>query len=183
MVKYLTLAFILSVLFSGNVFGQKAVIKTNALYWVSSTPNIGVEMKVGRNLSLDVSGNYNPFRFGHHRYIKHWLLQPELRYWPCKPFKGHFFGLHGHYAEYNVSWKKEGSRYSGNLYGGGVSYGYQWLLSPRWSVEAEIGVGYARLRYDKYVAGFKQGILLGSDIGKNYVGPTRAGVNFIYVLK
>lgn len=183
MAKYLTLVFVLSILFTGCVFGQKAVIKTNALYWVASTPNLGAELKLGKAFSLDVSGNYNPFRFGHYRYVKHWLVQPELRYWPCKVFKGHFIGLHGHYAEYNVSWKKEGGRYSGNLYGGGFSYGYQWLLSSRWSVEAEVGVGYARLRYDKYTAGFKQGVLLGSGMGKNYVGPTRLGVNFIYVLK
>lgn len=183
MIKYLTLVLILSASFSECAFGQKVVMKTNALYWAASTPNVGVEMELGRNLSLDLSGNYNPFRFSHYRYVKHWLVQPELRYWLCKTFKGSFFGLHGHYAEYNVSWKKEGSRYAGNLYGGGISYGYHWLLSPRWSLEAEIGVGYARLQYDKYTSGYKQGTPLGSDMHRNYVGPTRAAINFIYVLK
>ena len=33
----------------------------------------------------------------------------------------------------------ENYRYQGNLYGAGLSYGYQWLLSNRWSMEAVIG--------------------------------------------
>ena len=39
-------------------------------------------------------------------------------------------------------------RYDGSLYGVGISYGYQWIISKRWSMEATIGVGYARLKYD-----------------------------------
>ena len=31
-----------------------------------------------------------------------YLIQPELRYWPCRKFEGHFLGVHGHYAYYNV---------------------------------------------------------------------------------
>ena len=33
-------------------------------------------------------------------------------------------------------------RYQGNTYGAGLSYGYQWILTPRWSIEGSIGVGY-----------------------------------------
>lgn len=31
------------------------------------------------------------------------LVQPELRYWLCERFNGSFFGLHGHYADVNMS--------------------------------------------------------------------------------
>ena len=50
-------------------------------------------------------------------------------------FNGHFLGVHAHYADYNVGGIKflsknmENYRYQGNLYGAGLSYGYQWLLS------------------------------------------------------
>ena len=81
----------------------KFAIKTNALYWATSTPNLGFEVGLAKKITLDVSGNYNPWKFGDDRQIKHWLVQPELRYWLCERFNGSFFGLHGHYGEMNVS--------------------------------------------------------------------------------
>ena len=41
-------------------------------------------------------------------------------------------------------------RYQGWMYGVGVGYGYQWILSPRWSIEAEIGAGYVGTKYEQY---------------------------------
>ena len=38
----------------------KFAIKTNALYWATSTPNLGFEVAKKKKLTLDVSGNYNP---------------------------------------------------------------------------------------------------------------------------
>ena len=102
-------------------------------------------MGLAKKLTLDISGNYNPWKFGDDRQIKHWLVQPELRYWLCERFNGSFFGLHGHYGEMNVSnlniFGMGHDRYDGNLYGAGISYGYQWIISKRWSMEATIGVG------------------------------------------
>jgi len=117
--------------------------------------------------------------------MKHWLVQPELRYWLCESFNGHFFGVHTFYGQYNIG----GVRYfglsdyrrQGNVAGAGLSYGYQWLLSTRWSLEATLGVGYARFNYDVYPC--KE---CGKRIRKenhNYLGPTRAAVSIIYIIK
>ena len=65
----------------------KFAIKTNALYWATSTPNLGFEVGLAKKITLDVSGNYNPWKFGNDRQIKHWLVQPELRYWLCEQRK------------------------------------------------------------------------------------------------
>ena len=77
----------------------KIAIKTNALYWATSTPNLGLEIGLAKKLTLDISGNYNPWKFSDNKQLKHWLVQPELRYWLCERFNGSFFGLHGHYAD------------------------------------------------------------------------------------
>lgn len=163
----------------------KFAIKTNALYLATTTANLGFEFALAKKLTLDVSGNYNPWEFGDNRQIKHWLVQPELRYWLCERFNGSFFGLHGHYGEMNVSnldfLGLGHDRYEGNFYGAGISYGYQWILSRRWSMEATVGVGYARLEYDKYACG-KCGEKIGHNT-KNYFGPTKVGLSFIYVIK
>ena len=42
----------------------KFAIKTNALYWATSTPNLGFEVGLAKKLTLDISGNYNPWKFG-----------------------------------------------------------------------------------------------------------------------
>ena len=124
-----------------GVYGQKFAVKSNLLYDATATINLGVEVGLAKKWSLDLSGNYNGWKFGDEARMKHWLVQPEARYWLCEKFNGHFFGLHAHYADYNVGGLKflsknmENHRYQGNLYGAGLSYGYQWLLSDRWSME------------------------------------------------
>lgn len=186
---------ILAVLLSANFLNAqtendqtylpKFALKTNALYWATTTPNLGIEIGLSRKFTLDISGNYNPWKFSDNERIKHWLVQPELRYWFCERFNGHYLGLHGHYAEYNVGGIKmldlDGKYYQGNLYGGGISYGYHWILNDRWSLEASVGVGYAHLDYDKYPCA-KCGPKIKSDT-KNYWGPTKAAISFIYVIK
>lgn len=168
-----------------NYYMPKFAIKTNALYWATTTANLGFEVGLSKKLTLDVSGNYNPWEFSNNKQIKHWLVQPELRYWLCERFYGHFFGLHAHYAEANVNnlniFGLGDYRYQGNIYGAGISYGYQWILNKRWSMEATVGVGYARLNFDKYNCG-----TCGSKIGKehkNYFGPTKIALSIIYVIK
>ena len=170
---------------TNHIYLPRFALKTNALYWATTSANIGFEWGLSKNMSLDVSGNYNPWEFSNNRQIKHWLIQPELRYWLCERFNGHFFGVHGHYAEYNMSNIKmlniKGYRYEGELYGGGITYGYQWLLNKRWSMEALIGLGYAHLKYDKYKCG-DCGKHLGNN-KKNYWGPTKIALNMIYIIK
>lgn len=160
-------------------------LKTNLLYWATTTPNLGIEIGISRKFTLDISGNYNPWNFSDNKKIKHWLVQPELRYWTCERFNGHFFGLHGHYAQFNFSCIKplglKDLRYEGDLYGAGLSYGYHWILNKRWSIEATIGVGWAHIDYDKYPCD-ECGIKIKSD-SREYFGPTKVGINFIYIIK
>ena len=164
---------------------QVVAVKTNVLYDATTTFNLGAEVAFDKHLSLDISGNYNPWTLPDDKSIKHWLVQPELRYWLCERFNGSFFGLHGHYGEMNVSnlniFGMGHDRYDGNVYGAGISYGYQWIISKRWSMEATIGVGYAHLKYDKYARG-DGGEKLGHN-NRNYFGPTKVGLSFIYIIK
>ena len=54
----------------------------------------GLIGKIPGLLSLDISGNYNPWTLPDDKSIKHWLVQPELRYWLHERFNGHFLGVH-----------------------------------------------------------------------------------------
>ena len=167
---------------------QKWAVKSNLLYDATATINLGVEAALGRRVTLDVSGNYNPWKFGDARW-KHWLVQPEVRYWLCESFNGHFFGVHSGYAFYNLSGVRipfrgkstKDHRYQGWATGLGLSYGYNWILGKRWNLEATLGFGYVYTNYDKYDCA-TCGKFRGSQ-DKHYFGPTKAGISIIYMIK
>lgn len=195
MLKKLMLVVLVSI--GMPAFAQKAGIKTNLLYDATSTMNLGVEFGLSQKWTFDILGNYNPWDFDG-RKMKHWLVQPEVRYWLCEKFNGHFFGLHTHGGQYNfggmLPWGFSNGkmfgienknilkyRYQGWLVGAGISYGYQWILGNRWNLEASLGIGYAYMDYDKYPCG-NCGEKLESG-HRNYFGPTKAAVSIIYIIK
>ena len=172
--------------------GQKGSVvglKTNIPYWgAMATFNAGIEFRLARHWSLDIETGLNPFdgkkedgSYG--KSLKHWRLHPELRYWFCETSYKHFIGLHVPYILYNVSDIKilgtENERHQGWGAGVGVSYGYSWLLSKHWNLEGNIGVGYARVKYEQFeckTCGEKV-----SEGHKNYLGPTKAAISLIYL--
>ncbi len=173
-----------------NLTGTPRVaLKTNLLIDATASISLGVEFRTGRKTTLDLPFSYNGWDFSNNRKWKHFLVQPAFRWWLCESFNGHFFGAHAHYAEYNVgnlpsppfSATMQNYRFDGWLAGGGLSYGYHWILGKRWSLEAEIGLGYARLQYDKYPCE-KCGTRIARET-KNYWGPTKAGLSLIFMIK
>lgn len=174
---------------------QDISIKANLLYGAYTyTPNLSLEVGLGRRSTLDLSGGYNPWNLNgtaeNNKKLVHWLGEIEYRYWLCQRFTVHFFGIHALGTQYNIAKQElpllfeKGSkeyRYEGYGYGGGISYGYNFFLGIRWSLEANIGIGYARLHYDKYKC-YKCGEKVGTE-NRNYFGPTKAGISLIYYIK
>lgn len=170
---------------------RQFAVKTNLLYDATLTVNLGVEMKVAPRWSVDLSGNYNAWALRGHRW-KHWMIQPEARYWLCDATAGHFLAAHALGGQFNaghLSFARDifglnlsnlkDHRYQGWAAGVGVGYGYSWLLGKHWNIEAEIAVGWIYAHYDVYRC---QGC--GARIGKNHknlVTPTKAALNLVYV--
>lgn len=182
--------FLLFAYLSPFLYGQEVGIKTNFSYWVTATPNLGMEFTLDKRSTLDISGGFNVLEFSKNKQFKHWLVQPEFRWWLCEVFNGHFIGAHAHGAQFNVGgWDIpigrldafKDRRYEGSLYGGGLSYGYQWVLTDHWNFEFSIGAGYARIHYNEYPCkdcGTKL------DEGNyNYWGITKLGISIIYLIK
>ena len=178
-----TLLFIVT-----NSFGQKLAVKTNIPYLATATPNIGFELGLAPKVTLDLSYGINPFTFENNKKWKHWLVQPEVRYWFCERFYGHFLGFHVGMAEYNfgsikILTVKDASdfRYEGWAAMGGVSYGYSWILNDRWNLEATLGIGVIYTDYKKFDCP-ECGTLLEEE-NKMFVAPTKAAISIIYMLK
>ncbi len=165
---------------------QQVALKTNLLYWATTTPNAGVEIALNRKLTLDLSANYNAWTlFPDNMSLRHYLIQPELRYWSCKRFEGHFFGIHALGGKFNIgnvpfipSLKEY--MYRGNMVGGGISYGFHWVTGKRWGIELEIGAGYLQMKYDKYIC--RECAEIVASYKRHYYGPTRLAVNLVYFI-
>jgi hypothetical protein len=170
-------------------------IKTNLLYDATSTINFGFEFRVSKSLTLDLSGNLNPWTFKDNQKLKHILVQPELRHWIYEPFNGHFLGVHAIWSVFNFGnldspygmrealgfANLKDYRYEGNIYGIGLSYGYQWMLSNRFSIEATAGFGYAYVNYDKFRCE-ECGEELAVNQARHYFGPTKLGLSLIFII-
>lgn len=171
-----------------NTYSQKIGLKTNAIQWFLLTPNIGAEIEINKKLSFNIYGGFNPFQLKNDRQWKFYYLQPELRYWLKDSFKGHFFGIDGAFGHYNMARTPiitpkddEGNRYEGTFGLIGLSYGYQWVLSRRWHIEASLGFGYVRTSYEIFING-KNGQFLGRKIDHQIL-PTTAAISIIYLIK
>ena len=190
--KFGLISVILMLMTALPVVAQVA-LKTNLLYDATLTPNLGLEVGLAPKWSLDISGNINVWTLSDGRRWKHWLAQPEARYWFCDCFSGHFLGFHALGGQYNYGGWKHGVNFLNNRFkdlanerhqgwyaGAGVAYGYTWILAKHWSVEAELGIGWAYTRYDVYPCAHC-GTKLAEKRVHNYVGPTKAAINLIYV--
>ena len=175
---------------------QKLAVKANALSWLTTTPQAEVEGAVGPHWTVGLAGSWNPWTFGDNKKFKHWEVRPMGRYWLWEAFNGHFFGVNAEYAQFNVGGMKatpfglmfsdtDKTRYEGSYFGAGVSYGYSWMLSPRWSIEGELGVGYRRSSYRSYdcVTCGRPTIDGAPKQTKGYFGPTRLAVSVIFMIR
>lgn len=171
---------------------QEVAIKTNVLSLAALNANAGVEIGLAPRWTLDLTGDYNALSTRESKW-KHLLFQPEARYWFCNRFAGPFIGIHALGGVYNIgnidtdlhfcgadfSILKD-HRAQGWTAGAGIAYGYTWVLSKHWNLEAEIGAGYLYTRYDLYECN-DCGRRTEQDLHHHFIGPTKAAVNLVYV--
>ncbi len=176
-----------------NAVSQDFALKSNLIADGLLNLNIGAEAGVAPQWTIDITGEFNGWTLSHGRRWKHWYIQPEARYWFCDRFSGHFIGMHAFGGKYNMGGfdgrvnmlgtdfrDLKDARYQGWFVGAGIAYGYAWILSRHWNLEAEIGIGYAYSRYDRFrCAGC--GKRTDTDRPHHYFGPTKAAINLVYL--
>ena len=189
--KKLLLLLLFAVGPAAGAKGQDDGLKTNFLSDGFLSPNLGIEIGLAPRWTVDLTGQVNFWNVNSHRW-RHWIAQPEARYWFCDRFSRHFVGVHALGGDFNVGMIKNDihflgtdfskltdRRYQGWLVGAGVAYGYAFILGRHWNLELELGVGYAYLNFDKFECAE-----CGRKVGEgdhHYVGPTKAAINLVYV--
>ena len=185
----------------GTADAQKVAVKTNSLYWLTTTPNAGFEFALGDRWTFEIAGVYNPWTLNKEDNIKakHFLVTPEFRYWFCESFQGHFIGINANYTQFNaggihvpeVFYKVESlgyfldmlqySRSQGWAVGAGLTYGYAFPIARRWNMEFNLGLGWWYTQYDRFES--RTCGLFQERIEKHAFGLTDLGISFIYMIK
>ncbi|MBP9637909.1 MAG: DUF3575 domain-containing protein [Bacteroidaceae bacterium] len=175
--------FITSLLFLGFITlahiakAQKIALKTNALYWMTASPNLEAELRFSPHVTFCISGAFNPISTTDYK-TQFVQISPELRYWFSRPMSRHFVGITSSFNEY--SFKKKENFYEGNAYTVGLTYGYDFVLSKRWNLETSIGGGLLHYNSREYKLGEKKPE--NTNHKESLIAPIKASVSFSYIL-
>ena len=156
---------------------------SNAIFLFAGVANAGVEARIGKHFSIDFPVVYSPYTIKNNYRLRALAFQPEFRFWFKGYTEGHFLGLTGNFAWFNIALSNN-NRYQDSadrpLMGAGISYGYSWKILPCLSLEFTVGAGYANIHYDVFY-NVENGIQYNSGV-KNYWGLTKAGISVVYII-
>lgn len=117
---------------------QFYTVRANGLAALTGTIEIGGDIALTDNWSLDATLFCNPINTPSFS-ANFYAVQIGAKHWFYENYVGHFLGQQLIYVNYHLGNLR--NRYDGNAYGIGLSYGYAWILSTRWSVAVEAGIG------------------------------------------
>lgn len=159
---------------------QRVALKTNALDYLTLSPNLALEARLSPVVSLQVGVVANPFsgRIAGYR-LSNFRFEPELRYWFNRPMAKHFLALSLTAASYSLQLKDRILK--GDAYAAGLSYGYALTLSKQWNVEFEIGLGLGTFKGYDYDDDEEKPSR--PNYSRVLPVPIRCGVSFSYIFK
>lgn len=89
-------------------------------------------------------------------------------------------GIIGTTANYNILLND--TRHAGDAFGGGLTYGYSFVLGKRWSLETSIGAGALHLREKRFNEN-TEAEPESANRRQWVFAPLKAGVTLVYIIK
>ncbi len=162
-------------------------LKTNVLYLLALTPNIGAELCIGGQWSIAANWQYAWWSSEsvdwYHRLYGGDL---SLRRWFGKrakqsPLSGHHVGVYAQMMTYDFLF---GKNRIGELaerwgYAVGVEYGYSLPIGESLSIDFSLGVGYLSNEYKRYERQDDCYVWIDTR-HRDYFGPTKAEVSLVW---
>ena len=183
---------------SSSLFAQHNALSTNLAYDATLSPNLALELRLSPSWSARVGAGLQAWdldsRPAHNKKLRHLLVSAGARRYfdqqrdTVQSRRSSFLELNVLYSHYNVGGFKfpfglysavKDRRLQGDLVALGAQYGYSWMLSRSWAVEAEAGVavGYAWFKeYDCPHCGSFLG-----DGDRIFLLP-QLGINVVYII-
>ena len=169
----------------------RVALRTNLLYDATLSPNLGVDVRVDSTWTVGLLAGMNAWDIDKEKNKKwrHMLFSFRARkYVNDSVFHKGYFEADAIYSHFNVGNVKfplglyktvRERRLQGDLLALGGKYGYSWILSRDWRIEAEAGVaiGYAWFKEDDCP---HCGTYYGKD-DRIFLLP-QLGVNIVYII-
>ena len=161
-------------------------VKTNLLYDVLATPNIAVELPLGKRWSIFADYTFPWWEWDNNSRAWEdldWKL--GARYWFGDRTKrdvltGLFAGGFGAAGYYDVQPHHKG--WQGEFYAAGLEGGYAWRLSKHWHFEVSGALGYMHTKYRRYHGELNDQHLVYKYNGKyDWVGPVKLNASIVYL--
>lgn len=176
----IVLSFLLVTAFTGRA--QIVSVQTNVLdYAALGTLNLQAQVSFAQNYSVFVDGRINPWKFGNAEdpmQLAHKKLSAGLRFWPWYVYSGWWVGASVQWSDFTRrKIFKLPNVVAKNGVGGGLSFGYSFMLHK--NLNLDLGAGVCVTRYSSYVV---------NDIPDNkgsqtFVEPDFLSVSLVYVFK
>ncbi len=168
----------------------QVALRTNLLYDATLTPNLGMDVRVDSAWTVGLLVGINAWDIDKEKNKKwrHALFSLRARKYRDSLFHKGYYEADFIYSHYNVGNTKipfglysavKDRRLQGDLFALGGKYGYSWILSRTWRIEAEAGVavGYAWFKeYDCDHCGTYYGK------GDRIFLLPQLGVNVVYII-
>ena len=164
-------------------------VKTNLLADLVTAVNLGVEVPLGENFSVNAHFTFPWWTAGPYgnKYALQLLdAEGELRWWFAKGeerFEGHYLALQGSGGKFDLQWGRDIGCYQCYNWGVGLSYGYAMSLGEHWNLEFALTLGYLAIDYQHYVPSPDWSVLLRDNAKAgvlHYFGPTGLKVSLGY---
>ena len=164
-------------------------VKTNLPADLVTAVNLGVEVPLGENFSLNAHFTFPWWTAGPYgnKYALQMLdAEGELRWWFApgeERLQGHYFALQGSGGKFDLQWGRDIGCYQCYNWGVGLSYGYSMSLSEHWNLEFALTLGYLAIDYQHYVPSPDWSVLIRDDAKAgvlHYFGPTGLKVSLVY---
>ena len=145
----------------------RVALRSNLLYDATLSPNLGLDVRVDSTRTIGLLAGFNAWDLDktENKKWRHMLFSLRARRYNDSIFHKGYFEGDLIYSHFNVGNTKipfglysavKDRRLQGDLVALGAKYGYSWILSRTWRLEAEAGVavGYAWFKeYDCAVCG------------------------------
>ena len=168
----------------------RVALRTNLLYDATLSPNLGVDVRVDSFRTVGLLAGVNAWDIdkAKNKKWRHMLFSLRARKYRDSLFHKGYYEADVIYSHYNVGNTKipfglysavKDLRLQGDLIALGGKYGYSWILSRTWRIEAEAGVavGYAWFKeYDCDHCGTYYGK------GDRIFLLPQLGVNVVYII-
>ena len=163
----------------------RMAVKTNALYDVLLTPNIGVEIPVYENWSVAANWMYawwkaDPSSWYHRIYggdieVRRYIGNTS------SPLTGWHVGAYAQMLTYDFEWG--GTGYLGDKwsYAAGAAVGYSKNIAKNLNIDFTLGVGYLTGEYMEYKP-IDNCYVWQATKQRHWIGPTKAEVSLVWLL-